>query len=128
MLATAHGALPPAQVSAILRSVRYGLIEYPGAYLSKSGVFAAYAAHGLAVVNGNPTPAGVDGLCADVQYLSGGRELALDIDDARRVAGQLHAWYQGHTLARQARAWARELQPGNVGEAGLAQRPDFTAQ
>ena len=44
------GVLPAASVSEILQSVKYGFIHYPSSLLSKSGVFASYAAHGVAPI------------------------------------------------------------------------------
>jgi hypothetical protein len=43
----AHGLLPASDVSAVLRECRYGMMCYPLRKADKSGIFAAYAAHGV---------------------------------------------------------------------------------
>lgn len=42
-----HGVLAAEAVQAILLQARVGLLHYPPSYLDKSGIFAAYCAHGL---------------------------------------------------------------------------------
>jgi hypothetical protein len=44
------GCLPKEHVSRLLLEARVGFLDYPTAYLDKSGVLAAYLCHGLAVV------------------------------------------------------------------------------
>lgn len=50
-LVTQAGPLDAGSVSAHLRGAKYGLFRYPVRYVGKSGLFAAYAAHGICPVN-----------------------------------------------------------------------------
>ena len=43
----AHGKLSAEEVSRALSGAAYGALSYPTDYVSKSGVFAAYSAHGM---------------------------------------------------------------------------------
>lgn len=45
-----HGRLGTEQISRILGSAKFGLLAYPVEYVTKSSVFAAYCAHGVAPV------------------------------------------------------------------------------
>ncbi|MFN3794231.1 MAG: hypothetical protein ACK4RX_06165 [Chitinophagaceae bacterium] len=45
------GYLTRVEIAKIIASAKYGLIDYPGYLLDKSGIFAAYAAAGLCVIN-----------------------------------------------------------------------------
>ena len=49
-----QGVLPAAKISEWLQRGRVGLLSYPADYLTKSGIWAAYASHGIATfVNGS---------------------------------------------------------------------------
>lgn len=97
------GPLPAERVSDHLAMARLGLIFYPAHVLEKSGVAAAFFAHGVALVNlcglGAPPPDLVPGQT----YLRPG-----DPADATAVAQAGHAWYRNHdraaTIARIAEA------------------------
>src|SRR5207249_2233983 len=64
------GSLPPDQVSREMLDAHAGFFSYPAACLGKSGVFAAYAAHGLVPVTyaANVT-ANKDGLRPNEHFL-----------------------------------------------------------
>ena len=67
---TATGALGPAEISALLEDSIAGFVNYPLHVLAKSGVFAAYAAHGM--VPFVDSPAGIrpdDDLRPEWEYL-----------------------------------------------------------
>lgn len=98
-----HGLLPAAEVGAILGRSRFGLVVYPQAFLAKSTLFAAYAAHGMApIVLGEPCAEVMDGLVPGRHFLwlrqAGTREAPGAVADAARE------WYGGHTRARHAAA------------------------
>ncbi len=103
------GALPREELGALLMDSRFGLLEYPPQFLSKSSVFAAYAAHGCLVLDRCAAGPASDGLAAGRHYLAIG---AGRHDDAgavqtgpalQQVATLGASWYGGQRLARQAK-------------------------
>lgn len=94
------GALPADAVGQLLQESRFGLIDYAPMHLGKSGVFAAYAAHGCVALNtaaGSPV---ADGLRHAEHYLTLGGDM--HACDAQRVSQTARRWYAGHAQARQA--------------------------
>ncbi len=105
-LACRHaGRLEPRELSALLQSTRFGLLDYPPQFLAKSGVFAAYAAHGCTVLNTCANGPDTDALQAGRDYLMlaslARSKLNTGHDEAR--AARLTRWYAGHRLSYQAR-------------------------
>ena len=103
------GSLDQADVSALLQRCRFSLIDYPARLLAKSSVFAAYAAHGCAVINlrrenmlPSPSPTTADGLAAGTHYLpvSAARE-SMD-GSLHELVDRARSWYGRHTFAVQA--------------------------
>lgn len=93
------GRLPAPQLSRLLADSRVGVVEYPGALLAKSGVFAAYAAHGCAVLNVCRRVEAADGLRPQAHYLT------LQTPDPALLpscADAAWAWYRPHASERQA--------------------------
>lgn len=93
--------------SAQLLEARFALIDYPSDYLAKSGVYAAYAAHGCVVINVNRTRNPADDLVCGTHYLAPAFASGTDFEKIGKAA---RAWYQQHTRQVQARAlldWAR---------------------
>ena len=92
------GVLPAAEVSARLLEGYAGFVAYPAAFLGKSGIFAAYSAHGLLPVcawngGGGAAPAnGAPPHWNPVQPVP---------PDLGALATAAHAWYEGHSLPRQ---------------------------
>ena len=116
-----QGPLDAAGVSAHLRAAKYGLFRYPIRYVGKSGLFAAYAAHGVCPVNlwrrsldDNESwfvrmPSGGDGAERGRHYLnwpdveknpSGLSRAAAD------VGRQAWQWYKKHDLSVTGRVFA----------------------
>lgn len=99
------GRLDVDALRSLLHGARFGLLDYPAQYLAKSGVFAAYAAHGCMVLDTRAPGADADGLVAGEHYLplahAGSAELGLDAHQRR--AHRLHRWYQSHRIANQSR-------------------------
>lgn len=97
-----HGQLDANQVDRLMRDARYGVVAYPVAYAAKSGVFAAYAAHGMCPVLLSAEHLEADGLKAGVHYLPELPDFSAtaDIDSIRQAAW---AWYQPHSVARHAK-------------------------
>jgi hypothetical protein len=93
------GQRPEEEVSAILLRSYAGFLAYPAPFLGKSGVFAAYCAHGLVPV------------CAWPRHWPRDREewppcwqpaAEPAPPDPDRLATEARAWYGGHALAHHA--------------------------
>jgi hypothetical protein len=97
------GVLPPAEVSRLLLDSLAGFVAYPAYFLPKSTIFAAYCAHGVLPVQAwrRRSPAGG----SPPRWTGSG--------DPQTAASAAHAWYGGHTLARQA-ARLRDLLAGEA--------------
>lgn len=96
------GRMSPQALGALLCTSRFGLLDYPARYLGKSGVFAAYAAHGCVAVNLSERHGDADGLRAGIDYidLHGGHSNASEA--LTQMSRRLNRWYGGHSLALQA--------------------------
>jgi hypothetical protein len=104
-----HGPLPAEEVSRHLREAAYGLVRYPTHVAAKSGVFAAYCAHGVCPVLLAHDYDGHDGLQAGVHYLAGVDALRAGRADAAAVGAAAHAWYQPHRVQAHADTFKRML-------------------
>ena len=93
------GALSVEQISHYLSQARAGFLTYDPNRLSKSGIFAAYCAHGLLPINYRGTFYPVDGLTPGIQYWVPA-QASLPVD-FKAIAEAAHCWYQTHTLTKQ---------------------------
>lgn len=111
---TEKGSLTPELVSQELLSCRAGFFAYAVPYLGKSGIFAAYAAHGLVPVTyGANRGESEDGMRSGEHFL---RPSALSDRDAQRLEGvrsNVIEWYGRHDLKAQAFFYARAIQPAD---------------
>lgn len=125
------GALSQTEMSDLLLQCRFGLIDYPDDLLAKSSVFAAYAAHGCAVVNlrhGHPGhgTSTADGLSAGKHYMAASSAAGLAAQAAamagtsasasnsaalQAMADATRAWYGQHALVSQATELLRLASP-----------------
>jgi hypothetical protein len=96
------GALDAAAVSQQLLQHRWALIDYPAQHLGKSGVFAAYAAHGCLVLNTAKDTQDADGLRAGLHYLP--LDATRQAHDPASMTHALQAWYLPHDRGAQTRA------------------------
>jgi hypothetical protein len=103
--------LPADDLSQLLAACRVAFTTYSPKHLAKSGVFAAYASHGLAVVVSGEEREMPDGLCE-------GREVTLEqsvLRDSLRpenlqsLANGLRRWYAGHSVCETARSFAADV-------------------
>jgi hypothetical protein len=107
------GVLPEIAVSEVLRLARFGLIAYPLHVICKSGVFAAYAAHGIVPIVFSDRRGQFDGLQAGQHFLDGLRlEGAIGIHDLAGIQRQLFKWYEDHSAQAHARCLERMI--GNI--------------
>jgi hypothetical protein len=95
----ALGQLQASGVGQHLMSCRFGLLNYDVARLEKSGVFAAYAAHGVIPVcigsQANPPP----GLKEGRHFI---RWPLKTLPDSSAMQKDLFEWYNGHSIAKHA--------------------------
>lgn len=94
-----HGRLAKEEVSSHLSDASFGILAYSVDYVAKSGVFAAYCAHGVCpvLIAGNFVPS--DGLIPSAHYLTG---LPVDVDlgiTVKKIGDTAWHWYQTHNLA-----------------------------
>jgi hypothetical protein len=96
-----HGKLPLHEVSQMFSSSLYGVVAYPAEKLAKSGIFAAYCAHGLAAIVVSDRYEICDGLAPGMHYLM---MPAFNDDESpllNEVGASAWAWYCGHSLDKQ---------------------------
>lgn len=108
------GRLDTDALRQLLLASQMGVLDYPSTLLGKSGVLAAYAAHGCAVLNTRPTGLDTEGLVARHDYLTlqGEMSAPMSVDNSvgsgapgdrlAAMATRLTHWYTGHLLVRQA--------------------------
>jgi len=102
----ARGMLPAADVSAILSESRIGILPYPNrSVLGKSGIMAAYAAHGVVPVAMQVSHEDADGLNAGLHYMTASAPVASS-SALKSVQTKLLEWYRGHALGVQAQHYA----------------------
>jgi len=94
--AVVHGKLAAPEVSRALSRASYGALSYPVDYASKSGVLAAYSAHGLCPILLWNDYRPHDGLVANVNYVAG--FAALDATDAWTIGQEARRWYEPHCV------------------------------
>jgi hypothetical protein len=98
-----HGKLAAGQVAELLGAASFGLLAYPSVDLAKSGVFAAYCAHGAAPALLTAPYLAADGLRPGTHYLTGFRDAAPGAACAT-IGESAWSWYQGHRLQRHTQA------------------------
>lgn len=114
--------LEPAEADSVLASLGVAFTGYNPEFLGKSGIFAAFASHALAVVL--PEAAGLlqDGLLEDRQFLSLKKTSVSDVQLPTLGEG-LRAWYELHSLEKTAASYAEQLQSlPNIGANAGARR------
>ncbi len=100
------GFRSPGEISELLLTSIAGCIDYspfPGS-LGKSGVFAAYCAHGILPILTCYNPSEENGLCMNQHYLVLGSKLdSLSLNSYQIIANKAYEWYQDHTLKETAK-------------------------
>jgi hypothetical protein len=100
---TVHGKLEKEALTKLLSNSMFGVLAYPVEFAAKSGVFAAYAAHGLATILATSSQARSDGLTSHIEYLP-----AIDLDNSALLAANATgaaalSWYKQHSIDVQVR-------------------------
>lgn len=101
---TVHGKLPAHEVSAHLSAAMYGIVRYSAYEIAKSGIFAAYSAHGTCPVLLSDGRAPDDGLAANRHYADGFEKLTDPQFDGAAVGRAAYDWYQPHGVLAHADA------------------------
>ena len=97
------GVLPQGAVSELLQHTRFGFIAYPLDFIGKSGVFAAYAAHGVVPIVLSEKQGVFDGLRSGRHFLDGLRLGAgSGAQDLTLIQHKLLRWYNSHSVKVQA--------------------------
>ena len=100
------------EISELLLTSLAGCMDYspfPG-NLGKSGVFAAYCAHGVVPILTQYNPSEADGLHLNQHYVIPGDDLNhLSLAELQTIADNAHTWYQTHTLKAIAQVFAQHL-------------------
>ena len=97
------GRLSAAELSTLLSTSRFALIDYPAHCLGKSSVFAGYAANGCAAINTSAPEGDFDGLREGHHYVNLNAPSEPDNGTLAQMARRLHGWYGAHSLALQSR-------------------------
>lgn len=97
--AVVHGKQPAEAVSALLADSSHGVVAYDLDFVAKSGIFAAYAAHGACPVLLAPSYEEADGLVAGRHYLPGFESVGQVSHDAALIGKQARDWYEPHRVA-----------------------------
>jgi hypothetical protein len=90
------GVLSDSDISVILNNSKYGMLDYPTHLLSKSGVFGAYASHGV-------VPIIINGDNRGESLLQNGKHFLLQINEsimANEVSSNLTSWYESHNVEK----------------------------
>jgi len=104
------GVLQQDAVSDLLQRARFGLVAYPLDFIGKSGVFAAYAAHGVVPIVLSDKQGAFDGLQPARHFLDGLR-LGNGAEDLASIQRKLFTWYTSHSVKVQADFLANAISP-----------------
>jgi hypothetical protein len=106
------GQLAASEISQILLQSSVGFLDYNPDYLAKSGIFAAYCAHGLLPINVRGSIRPIDGLVPGQHYWvpASAAKTQLSEIDQQAIASNAYCWYQNHTLSVHAKTLANQLQ------------------
>ena len=99
------GNLSSDEISNILNQSRFGFLNYPVAYLAKSGIFASYCAHGLLPISFNSDNDDTDGVMPGEHFLSTEIALNSNFQAGNAIAKKAHSWYWEHSIEKQAKLY-----------------------
>jgi len=100
-------------LSSILLNTQVGFLNYNPGWLSKSGIFATYAAHGMMPINASNYPWEADKIKAGKHYwtptLNENKINNFSLDEMQEIANSAYAWYSTHNLSTQAYYFTKKL-------------------
>ncbi len=106
-----HGFLSSQQTSELFLDSRAGFFSYPTAFLAKSGIFAAYCAHGVVPVGPDQKDSREDGLSEGTHYLLARESSKSQFAEAiPGISKSALEWYAGHSIHEHAKACMRLTQ------------------
>ena len=100
------GQRSASEISDILLNSLAGFFDYHPDYLAKSGMFAAYCAHGLLPVSPRYSTLPLDGLIGGNHYWMPDDQEPVEL---QAIANNAYAWYQTHNLSVHATTFANLL-------------------
>ena len=101
------GNLPSEQISTIFSHSLVGFFNYPTGYLSKSGIFASYCAHGLLPIGSWDQNQISDGVESGIHFLRADNiSQEISSDDIQNIASNALDWYRSHNLAIHSKIFA----------------------
>lgn len=103
------GKQSPEEISKILLNSKVGFLDYNPNFLGKSGIFAAYTAHGMLPVNASLGEGTIDGIEPGKHYWVPQTQYQYSIEQLQTIADAAYQWYQTHNLPTHAQCFAREL-------------------
>ena len=103
-----HGCLNAEDVSKQLADASFGVVVYPVNYVAKSGVFAAYCAHGVCPILISKSNVEADGLVAGHHYLTGMPDAKVNSNTT--VGQKAWEWYQPHNVLSHANTLANIIE------------------
>lgn len=93
-----HGYMDTKAISMFLSNALFGVVKYPVEYVAKSGVFAAYAAHGVCPVLISDNEVISDGLVAGKHYLYDIPSGNVNKTIIQSIGKSVWDWYQSHSV------------------------------
>jgi len=103
-----RGILPAQEISMHMLSARAAFFAYPVPYLGKSTIFAAYAAHGLLPITfTSNTELSQETVFIGEYFVSASFDNIFNEDKQKYVSSNIYNWYQGHSLIKQAKIYAK---------------------
>lgn len=103
------GIQPGSEISRILSESKVGFINYPTEFLSKSGIFAAYCAHGVLPVGVTYPNQAIDQVRTEIHFWPSDIGKTITTEIAERISHEAFTWYQEHRLSVQAQIFAEKL-------------------
>ncbi len=105
---TQMGVLPHSEISQLLSKATVGFFNYPTEFLAKSGIFAAYCAHGVLPVGTWYDNQGIDQVESGKHYLLADRlPENMNLDEVQKISSNAFNWYQTHRISIQAKEFLK---------------------
>ncbi len=97
------GIQPAEKISEIMAGAIAGFLNYNPDFLGKSGIFAAYCAHGLLPINVRGSDIPIDKMKSGEHYWGFSKSELKDLKIMQAIANNAHAWYSSHNLSSQSK-------------------------
>lgn len=105
-----HGRLEADAISQLLITARFGILAYPVEYAAKSGVLAAYCAHGVTPILASKQSLAYDGLIEFDQYFPYSHLLKKDIRNFEFIGERAFDWYKSHSIENHLRHFIKLIE------------------